>query len=496
MFQRRVLGFSLGLLLLISTVSRAEEIKASSIDSLIKSLKSKDNEVRITAIRKLGESNDKRAVEPLIEVLKKDENDKVRAESAEALGLLGDKRAVKPLIYALRYDDSRSVHWHIATAFEKIKAKEAYQPLIEEFNNAITRQWRDSAHHVASAIGNTGDKRAYNFLTKEILDKKTYHPFIRSGAAIGLGKLGDKKAVKVLIGMLEGHDPAAYGAVEGLGLLKDKRAVKPLINAINREAEHRNNIAEALGEIGDKRAVEPLINLLRDSRSYTCYKAAEALGKIGDKRAIESLKYVAKIDRNSITRSNAREALGILIPEEMKRKGYIFDFLESTLTTDNLPYIVFALKSKSKYVRKLAAFDLGELRDKRAIDYLKEALKSEREEEVKKEIKRALSKIETGIKGLLTELTLGKTEEERINAAISLSYSDDKRAVSYLIKGLEDKNARVRRYVIESLGRLGSKEAIKPLTDLLHREDSEINKYYLKQALEALQKERPYLGGF
>lgn len=496
MFQKRGLSFSLGLLLLISTVSRAEEIKASSIDSLIKSLKSKDNEVRITAIRKLGESNDKRAVEPLIEVLKKDENDKVRAESAEALGLLGDKRAVEPLIYALKHDDSRSVHWHVATAFEKIKAKEAYQPLIEEFNNAITRQWRDSAHHVASAIGNTGDKRAYNFLTKEILDKKTYHSFIRSGAAIGLGKLGDKRAVKVLIGMLEEHDPAAYGAVEGLGLLKDKRAVKPLINAINREAEHRNNIAEALGEIGDKKAVEPLINLLRDSRSPTRYKAAEALGKIGDKGAIEPLKYIAKIDRDWIVRSNARKALSTLMPEEMKRRDYTFDSLESTLIADNLPYIVFALKSDSKYVRKLAAFDSGELRDKRAIDYLKEDLKSEREEKVKEEIERALNKIKTGIKGLLAELTLGKTEEEKINAAISLGYSDDKRAVSYLIKGLEDKNARVRGYVINSLGRLGSKEAIKPLTDLLRREDSEVNEYFLREVLEALREGRPYLGGF
>lgn len=493
MFQKRVLGFSLGLLLLISTVSRAEEIKTSSIDSLIKSLESKDSEVRITAIKKLGKSNDKRAVEPLIEVLKKDENDRVRAESVEALGFLGDKRAVEPLIYALKYDDSRSVHWEVARAFETIRAKEAYQPLIEEFNNVITRQWRDSAHHVASAIGNTRDPRAYDFLTKEILDKKTYHPFIRSGAAVGLGKLGDKRAVEILIGMLEEHDPAAYGAADGLGLLKDKRAVKPLIDALDKEAEHRSHIAEALGEIGDKRAAEPLINLLRDSRSYTRDKAVEALGKIGDKKAIEPLKYVAKIDRNSHTRSNAREALGILIPEEMKRRGYTFDFLKSTLTADNLPYIVFALKSKSKYVRKLATFDLGELRDKRAIDYLKEALKNEKEEEVKKEIKRALSKIETGIKGLLTELTSGKTEEERINAAISLGYSDDKRAVSYLIKGLEDKNARVRRYVIESLGRLGSKEAIKPLTDLLHREDSELNKQIIEYALKALREGNPFL---
>ncbi len=493
MFQRKALGFSLSLLLLISAVSKAEERRPNSIDDLVKALKSKDSKIRIAAIEKLGKSNDKRAIEPLIEVLKKDENDRVRAESVEALGFLGDKRAVEPLIYALKYDDSRSVHWEVARAFETIRAKEAYQPLIEEFNNAITRQWRDSAHHVASAIGNTRDPRAYDFLTKEILDKKTYHPFIRSGAAVGLGKLGDKRAVEILIGMLEEHDPAAYGAADGLGLLKDKRAVKPLIDALDKEAEHRSHIAEALGEIGDKRAVEPLINLLRDSRSYTRDKAVEALGKIGDKRAIEPLKYVAKIDRNSHTRSNAREALGILIPEEMKRRGYTFDFLKSTLTADNLPYIVFALKSKSKYVRKLAAFDLGELRDKRAIDYLKEALKNEKEEEVKKEITRALSKIETGIKGLLAELTSGKTEEERINAAISLGYSDDKRAVSYLIKGLEDKNARVRRYVINSLGRLGSKEAIKPLTDLLHREDSELNKQIIEYALKALREGSPFL---
>ncbi len=55
-------------------------------------------------LRLLGKLGDKRAVLPLIEALK-DEDEDVRKEAAEALGELEDKRAVVPLIEALKDED-------------------------------------------------------------------------------------------------------------------------------------------------------------------------------------------------------------------------------------------------------------------------------------------------------------------------------------------------------------------------------------------------------
>jgi HEAT repeat protein len=50
--------------------------------------------------------------------------------------------------------------------------------------------------------------------------------------------------------------------------------------------------AEALGKIGDTRAVDLLIEKLKDKKLLVRWKAAEALGEIKDYRAVEPLIHV------------------------------------------------------------------------------------------------------------------------------------------------------------------------------------------------------------
>ncbi len=108
-------------------------------------------------------------------------------------------------------------------------------------------------------------------------------PKKRRHADEALGKIGDKRAVELLIKALEDE----YGGVreeaaEALGRIGDKRAVEPLIKALeDKDVYFRECAAKALGEIGDKRAVEPLIKALEDED--VCESAKEALIKIGKK---------------------------------------------------------------------------------------------------------------------------------------------------------------------------------------------------------------------
>ena len=60
-------------------------------------------QTRWLAASQLGELGDAAAVEPLIKVLKNDDNSRVRQYAAEALGKLGDSRATEPLLDALRH---------------------------------------------------------------------------------------------------------------------------------------------------------------------------------------------------------------------------------------------------------------------------------------------------------------------------------------------------------------------------------------------------------
>jgi HEAT repeat protein len=75
--------------------------QTKDIDYIIKALKDEDNMVRMTAARILGESRDRRAVEPLVSALRTDRNYAVREEAAHALRKKKDPRSVEALIEAL-----------------------------------------------------------------------------------------------------------------------------------------------------------------------------------------------------------------------------------------------------------------------------------------------------------------------------------------------------------------------------------------------------------
>jgi HEAT repeat protein len=92
----------------------------------------------------------------------------------------------------------------------------------------------------------------------------------RQSAIEALGKLGDARAVELLIGCLKDQDSVVrWKAAEALGRLEDARAVEPLIACLkDKDSEVRKNVTWALGELGDRRAVAPLCAALPDCAEY------------------------------------------------------------------------------------------------------------------------------------------------------------------------------------------------------------------------------------
>ncbi len=78
---------------------------AKAVDVLLYALKSESPEARRLAAATLGEIRDKRAVEPLTQVLQVDDEYAVRTAAATALGLLKDSRAVWTLVGTLKMRD-------------------------------------------------------------------------------------------------------------------------------------------------------------------------------------------------------------------------------------------------------------------------------------------------------------------------------------------------------------------------------------------------------
>ncbi|MEM5813446.1 MAG: HEAT repeat domain-containing protein [Candidatus Aenigmatarchaeota archaeon] len=72
-------------------------LKKRNVKGLIKALKYKDSNIRISAAQALGEIKDERAVKPLIQALK-DENKEVREIAEEALEAINE-------YYYIDYED-------------------------------------------------------------------------------------------------------------------------------------------------------------------------------------------------------------------------------------------------------------------------------------------------------------------------------------------------------------------------------------------------------
>jgi hypothetical protein len=103
--------------------------QTKDIDYIIKALKDEDNMVRMTAARILGESRDRRAVEPLVSALRTDRNYAVREEAAHALRKKKDPRSVEALIEALG-DKHSGVQRLAAASLGEIRDPSAVEPLL------------------------------------------------------------------------------------------------------------------------------------------------------------------------------------------------------------------------------------------------------------------------------------------------------------------------------------------------------------------------------
>lgn len=117
--------------LVLGTVAHAlQHYKDEEVfQALIKLLhEDKGNEGAANAAIALGRIGDKRAVEPLLNVLQNSVN-YLRAHVAEGLGLLGDKRATLPLIAVLQYKDD-IVRMRVVEALGRLKDERAIEALL------------------------------------------------------------------------------------------------------------------------------------------------------------------------------------------------------------------------------------------------------------------------------------------------------------------------------------------------------------------------------
>ena len=176
-----------------------------------------------------------------------------------------------------------------------------------------------------------------------------------------------------------------------LDISRSDCAVDVLINTLNDEdSEVRRIAAEALGKIGCERAVNALINALYDEDSKVSRSATDALGEIGNEAAVNVL-------------------------------------------INNL------LNHHDLVVRSSAAYRLGKIRSKQAVDALIHTLNDDEEDSI-----------------------------VRYSATEALENIGGKQAVNILINGLKHKDSNVRWKAVEAIANIFNDKAVNYLISSLY----------------------------
>mgnify|MGYP001082967046 CR=1 FL=1 len=261
-----------------------ETLKGTATPELIKSFmdKSNDPEFRYLCIDMYSTPKDTMVVESLIKVMM-DSTDKLRGGACTALGSIKDKRAVEPMIELYKKGEMR----------------------------------RD----VIWSLGVIGDKRAYDVVMDGL---KHGDPKLKWSCISAFGRLGDKRAVPILVEMLESKEDIIiehHGSVKpaiiiALGEIGDERAVPALKKMLkHNDWYYRAKASDALGEIRDKKALDALIPLAEKGE----LDAIKAIGKIGGKRATEELERL-KIKLKSIPDPYFHKCLDKALKEAKSKK--------------------------------------------------------------------------------------------------------------------------------------------------------------------------------
>jgi HEAT repeat protein len=285
---------------------------------------------------------------------------------------------------------------------------------------------------------------------------------------MALGEMGEKAAVDPIIGILtRDYPPAQAGATIALGKIGDERAVEVLRKQMkDGDGEYvKGGSAIALGRIGDENSVPYLIDRLRDQRTRVRSSAALALGEIGNETAVKPLIEILETGESS----EGKKSSSINADADIRKSAVLaLGEIGSTASTETLIGIITD-KEEGLEVRTAAASALGNIKDPKAVDALKQVLNdnttnaNNTDTSIRNAAFLALSKTrdqETArmLVGKLGDKELGVSARE---ALINMG----ELAVDPLIENLKTEDTKLKAETALILIEIGNPKAIKPLIE-------------------------------
>lgn len=279
----------------------------SALRTIIGLLADADENVQLSAVRAVQRIPDMRAVKPIINILHRTKNAELRLQSVVALSTSGNQKAVS-ILSALLMGADVGLQKAIAESLTNINSPEASETLTRLLDaddltvlakalsglrkncvpSAIPKlvQYCDHPNekircHAVEALVATKDSGVFNILEQRLLNDAS--PEIRSAAARGFGKIGDKRSIPLLEQALKDESVVRCSALMSLGSMGDESAVAAMLYSLKDAVpEVRYHAVAGLGKLQADTAVRAIRAMLEDESDIV---------RVGARKALESLGY-------------------------------------------------------------------------------------------------------------------------------------------------------------------------------------------------------------
>ncbi len=448
-------------------------IGGPAVDGLLRNLERGNDETRAYCVRLLGKIGDNRALEPLIAALN-DNYPPVRWNTLAALAYFDDESAYQATRGGLKDEDERvrlTAVWGMAnkpqndffgngmderifddilgvTTDEDAKVRAMALSVVYQFEDdrsieaaavALNDRVMGIRRDAAKMLGRHKDRRGVDMLIEML---RTSNGRELEQVATMLGDIGDPKAVRPLIAVVNGQDPARGAAVEALAKFNDQRGKDVILKTLeSTDAKVRKCSAYAFELMRDDRAVEPLVKMIRTDPDEPVRRAATWAMETYDTAEATGALIAAYSDESPEVRYASVRLLGF-------RKG-----------PDIMELLLKALKDESSKIRSEATHALFAFPDERAVSAICEMMHSD-DVDVRKQAAAAFrhSKDERGVDALLFALNDEDTVV-RQNAAMALAAIKSPRAVEPLVKAWESSDKYVKSCIVMALAKIEGPEA-------------------------------------
>jgi HEAT repeat protein len=286
----------------LSAMAALEEMPSDSAVPVLTELYRNERnsaELRRQAVSTLGATCNPDSIPIFLEILRTSDNppQQVAAGLECALKKRPEKSASEPILKALQTQTPSAQNWYLEAslihALGETKNPQAFEPLA----GLLKSPGFEMRRRAVEGLGLLGDHRAIPLLAGLLKDPDND---VRTAAAFALTQFSDFSAPPELIAALRSEDTVLQIHIPtALVQSHDPKAIDALIAAM---PTHPAAIY-ALGESHDPRAVPALIAFLQNpiNKSQDRSIVAESLGKLGDARAIDPLIASLSEDNGAIT---------------------------------------------------------------------------------------------------------------------------------------------------------------------------------------------------